>query len=478
MRLSSSLLLLSLIPSAVSNPDYREEGCKQCLTLMYRPFRKCAQQCNKAVTTLGGKPTGVAQEVKCESLCQNEVNACVKLGFCSGTTCDPYKWNLADEIQGDLPGSAIGGIQTVYSKKRIASYDNNYECDDNTPGINCKGAVQVYKKKKNGWVKEATLTGDEKGDDLGREISMSSDGSVIAIGGEKTWRIQGLEANYECAFDRSDQLQLVPHTPGTVHTVAVSPNGKYIALGRSSPSIDAGSELRILENNPSPDRPCPYSLIGTVTGTNYDFGAISIDDNGEKVLIANYQKGEVRIAHLEGKAWKIGSNYVPTSQDVTQNSGLELSASGKVAVVGYPLYNNNQGKVTVYDIRSNIQDPVTFEEKDEIVGPFTGRKFGEWIDIDKEAYVLAVGEGAPNVPQNDLGGDVGGTVRVYKEQKRKYELVKNEITGVEVNGGEKVALGSGVRLLDNGLQMIVGAPDAGSASSGKIYEFDTCGLMK
>jgi len=468
MRVASAVLLML---SLTSSPLVVESQttCKQCLRSLHPVFARCYQKCEDRSSSLIPAPDSEEVRDVCNNQCFDEVEACVNLSFCPGPVCNAREWRQTDFITDDTVNevSSLGLFQLEYSSRWVATWDYNYGCDNDSPGLNCLGAARLYKKKNDSYILKDIFPGTIKGENYGRYLSMSKNGSVLGVGGGNKWQVFGLTDDYSCTWEETP-------TQVTMHTINVSPNGHYIAFGKSS-SVGV-NELIVREYDAASITACPWKQKGDkVTGIKYDFGAVSINNDGNMVLYGNHDvilgdgtKGKAGMYVFDDSSdkWILRSWHIRAQGGMQLNSSVKLSADGKVAAAGLPKYgifDSRQGKVVIqeYPLGNSwyFDGPTDFASD-----------MGNSLDISKNGKVLAVGGGGYY--------KTGGFVRVYKRNSQGgFDLVKNVLTSEQYGGADsKLYFGSSVSLSGNGKKMIVGAGnyEGAHAGQGAMYLFDTC----
>jgi len=495
MYVSSSVLLVLSLVSPVSGVPKVTANCRKCAIMMSRPFRECADKCSKAAAKVQLKLTGVDQEpgslIKetCKANCGNEIDACISLGYCTGTTCDPSEWQLTGTIESPNKDKSIGQFQNAISKSAIATFDYNYGCTGNSPGVDCLGRVIVSEKNGNdNWVTSEEYVGEEKGENFGRYLAMSDDGSVLVIGGYKKWSIKGRKdgRNFGSEYD----CDIIPSNPSAndVHTVAVSRNGKYIVLGRSSALHTNDLEVLEYKGDGTISNCSLWAQKGSVyTGGKYDFGYVSIANDGEHIMYGNHDyrigpnnDGAYMLIHNAGIAgskgsWRKASNHIPGNGGMQFQNAVEISEDASVVAVGFSLFEingQNAGRVGVWKFNAALE---TFEQIGQYLVGVNGSQTGNWLSLNKDGEVLTV-SGPVSGP--GYTPSTNGIAGVYKKNKTSgnYELLKNQLSGE--NHGD--AFGQAVRLSKDGRKMVCGAGghDYPFNDGGKIYVYELCGWRR
>lgn len=276
------------------------------------------------------------------------------------------------------------------------------------------------------------INGEAPGDFSGDAISISDDGSTIAIGGS------GNDGNGNSAG-----------------------HARIYKLNAMNNWVQVGSDI---DGEAAIDR----------------FGAsVSLSSNGNTVAIGGYfndgngsNSGYVQVYELDaGNNWvQIGADINgEASGDISGNS-VKLSSDGRIVAIGAP---NNQGAngaysghVRVYELDMNNN---WVQLGADIDGENAGDASGVAISLSSNGRVLAVG-----AHLNQENGLDAGHVRVYElDVNNNWVQIGADINGD--NSGDRC--GSSVSLSSNGNILAIGSlgVDVNGNNSGhvRIYELDT-----
>jgi len=226
-----------------------------------------------------------------------------------------YKWsgslweklgnNLNGEASGDQSGSSVslsddGTIVAVGAPK-----------NDNI--LTNKGHVRVYQWDSSSWNQLGEdIDGEDVDDESGRSVSLSSDGTIVAIGSINNY----VEQNYIAGHVRVYQYT----------------NGSWTKIGQDIDGENALDEFG-------------YSVSLSSNGDIIAIGAIKNADNGT-------DSGHVRIFKRDtdiSDNWiKIGQDIDGINNDEKSGYSVSLSGDGKTVLIGSPFYSNGNGLVRIY----------------------------------------------------------------------------------------------------------------------------------
>ncbi|WOD43591.1 T9SS type A sorting domain-containing protein [Hwangdonia lutea] len=297
--------------------------------------------------------------------------------------------------------------------------------------------VKVFENINGNWSQLGqTINGEVSGDGFGSSITMSGDGSRIAIYSIKTAEVSSNYGHVRIyQFNGIEWIQLGNVISGENSTdilgssMSFSSNGSIIALGApgiGNPFIDVGY-IRVynFKNN-------EWQQIGqNITG-----GRVSpyyADKLGESVSISN--NGE-RLA-VGGSGY---SEYLPESNSYKLNLGV-------VRIFDYNLATNNWEQLG-----------------SDIIGERVGDASGASVSISSDGTIVAIGAAY----NDEKGLNSTGHVRVFKYNNAEWIQVGQDIDGDKKND----KLGVSVSLSGDGKQLVSGVSLSRSSSGFvKIYKY-------
>lgn len=261
-------------------------------------------------------------------------------------------------------GSDIDGTANAQSGYNVAMSSNGNRIAIGSPGISA-GIVKVYEWDGTVWSQVGIdINGEAAGDQAGRSVTMSADGSRIAIGAESNdgngsnsgqvrvydwngtaWTQVGIDINGEAADDKSGS------------SVAMSDDGSRIAIGANgNDGNGTGSgHVRIYDWNgtawtqagPDIDSEAGsdnsgYSVAISADGSIVAVGAIFNDGNG-------VSSGHVKIYKLIADKWvSIWADIDGEAAGDQSGFSVALSSDGKRVAIGANLNTSAKGHVRVF----------------------------------------------------------------------------------------------------------------------------------
>ena len=270
-----------------------------------------------------------------------------------------------------------------------------------------------------------SVDGEVAGDQLGHSVSLSVDGSVVAVG----------EYEKDCmAGDGCGRVQVYQNLEGS-----------WTQVGQDIDGLEAG------------DR-CGQAVAVSNDGTIVAIGAPGNDAKGNEA-------GHVRVfRNVDGTWTQIGPPIKGEAEGDQSGSFLALSGDGSVLAIGAE-YNNDggdgAGQVRVYE---NVED-VWGKVGQDIEGVATHDRLGIVVALSADGSIVAIG-----VPKEDSGF---GEVQVYENIDGTWTLIGEEIVGQELWDGT----GRAVSLSANGSKVAVGSThmDETEGWAGTVRVFENIG---
>ena len=258
------------------------------------------------------------------------------------------------------------------------------------------------------------IDGEAKGDGSGVSVSMSTDGTRVAIGSYGSF-----PAGHVRVFSES--------------------GGNWTKIG-DTVTGEAGGDRSGVSVSMSSD------------GTRVAIGASTNDGNG-------LDAGHVRVYAESGGTWtQIGSDIDGERTGDQFGVRVSMSADGARVAIG-AVFNddggNNAGKMRVYAENGGTWTQVG----GDIDGEAAGDQFGRSVSMSSDGTRVAIG-----APSNDGAGTDAGHVRVYAESGGAWTQV-----GFDIGGAAGDRSGISVSMSSDGTRVAIGAPYDGGAGHVRVY---------
>jgi len=319
---------------------------------------------------------------------------------------------------------------------------------------------------------DGEAAGDRSGNFYG--VSLSADGSVVAIGAvlndgngtdaghvrvyennSGTWTQVGQDIDGEAAGDHCGRVSL-------------SADGSVVAIGAPYNGGDANGHVRIYENMNG-----TWTQIGQeINGEAYDdqMSFVSLNSDGSVVAIGaprhdgnGNNSGRVKVYQNSSGTWTQVGQAIDGEAAGDQAARVSLNADGSVVAIGAPGNDGNgtdAGHVRVYE---NISGTWTQVGQD-IDGEATDDRFGAFLSISSDGSVVAIG-----ARNNDGNGSNSGSTRVYQNNGGTWTQV-----GQDIDGEAAEDQAARVSISADGSVVAIGAPfnDGNGTDAGhvRVYE--------
>ncbi len=263
--------------------------------------------------------------------------------------------NIIGEANFDHSGNSVS-LSSDGSRVAIGALENDFD----------KGHVRVYEYSDSDgtwkWTKLGSdINGVSSKDEFGTSVSLSSDGSRVAIGAPKnnngkgqvrvyeysdeTWARIGGNINGNSAFDYSGI------------SVSLSSDGSRVAIGARLDDYDTeynSGSVAIYEYSDETWTQLGSKIDGEAL--NDESGtSVSLSPDGSRVAIgapkngAN-DKGHVRVYAYNGSAWaQLGSDINGAANLDESGTSVSLSSDGSRVAIGSPLFGLDKGHTRIYE---------------------------------------------------------------------------------------------------------------------------------
>jgi hypothetical protein len=270
------------------------------------------------------------------------------------------------------------------------------------------------------------IIGYENGNQFGFSVSISEDGGTIAVGA-----IYGAKYNsgyvriYRLEDDGTSWGQIGQDIVGEAEndyfgcSVSLSADGSTIAIGaplNDDNGVDSGQVMvhRIDSEGSSWER-----LVQGIHGDNAgDWSGISVDlsSDGNTLAVGSTgywldddRPGYVRVFSLESSLIQIGQDIIGEANGDEFGVSVSLSDDGKTLAVSAPTADANgvsTGHVKVYHMDDSVSG--WMQLGDDIDGEAAKDYPGTSVSLSADGNTVAIGS-----PNNDDNGDASGHVRVF-----------------------------------------------------------------
>lgn len=315
-----------------------------------------------------------------------------------------YDWTGASwtQIGGDIDGGAGDQSGAAIS---LSSDGSRVAIGAPWAGDSFSGHVQVYQWSGMVWSQLGSDISGEAGDDqFGAAVSMSADGNRVAIGGWASVFYNGRARVYEWSG---------------------------VAWEQMGAAIDcaSGSDL------------CGMSISISADGTRVAIGAPGNSDNGASA-------GQVRVFEwLNGNWMQMGADINGEAASDASGSAVSLSPDGSRLAIG-AVYNDGNGQDSGHVRVYQWSGGAWVQMGADVDGEASGDSFGVAVSLSADGNYLAAGGHT-----NDGNGTDSGHVRIYHWTGSAWQQA-----GMDIDGESSEDLsGRSVSLSSDGTRVAIGA---------------------
>ena len=345
------------------------------------------------------------------------------------------------------------------------------------------GHVRVYKNISGTWTQQGSdIDGEAAGDQTGYSVSLSSDGSTVAIGAYKNSGVDFWAGHVRIYKNKSGTwTQIGSDIDGEAerdkfgYSISLSGDGSTVAIGapyNDGNGTDAG-HVRVYKNISG-----NWTQIGSaVDGEAVDdkSGSVSLSSDGSTLAIGapgNDGKapnaGHVRVyKNISGTWTQQGSDIDGEAANDFSGGSVSLSSDGSTVAIGAWLNDGNgrdAGHVRIYKNKSGTWTQVGSDIDGENAGDYSG----SYVSLSSDGSTVAIGA----FKNGRTGAINAGHVRVYKNISGTWTQVGSDIDG-EAADDES---GRSVSLSSDGRTVAIGAPynDGNGIRAGHVRIHSFC----
>ena len=269
------------------------------------------------------------------------------------------------------------------------------------------GHVRVYQYSGSSWTQlGADIDGEAAANWCGRSVSLNSDGTIIAIGANLNNGDNGIYSGHVRLYKWRQYTQ-TDNDSNTYHYTSRAQNNTQT------------KSLIITENTST--APTVGNYYWTQLGQDID-GEASNDQSGYSVSLSSdgtivaigaiynaTYRGHVRVYQYSGSSWtKIGQDIDGEAVDDLSGVSVSLSSNGTIVAIG--AYGNDangafSGHVRVYHYSGSSWTKLG----QDIDGEAAGDESGYSVSLSSDGTIVAIG-----ASKNDDNGTDSGHVRVYQ----------------------------------------------------------------
>lgn len=383
--------------------------------------------------------------------------------------------DLDGENSGDLSGHSVA-ISANGNIVAIGAIENN-------DGGSRSGHVRVYENLNSTWTQIGEdIAGENVDDRSGWSLALSADGSIVAIGSDlnNSWKGQvEVYENVGGAWTQiGEDIEGENFQDISATSISLSDDGSIIAIGapRSDGIANNSGHVRVFENlggswiqiGQDIDGEQEQGRLGNSVALNGEgnivaIGASQNDENGTNT-------GEVKVyENIDGTWTQLGGDINGVVEFEDSGSEVALSQVGNIMAISSPSSNANglhSGLVRIFEYLGGVWTQIG----EDINGEASEDYFGWSIALSASGNVIAIG-----ALWNDDNGFNSGHVKIYQNIGGEWTQIGENING-EAASDES---GFSVDISDDGSTVAIGAKanDGNGDFSGHVRVFDLSSII-
>lgn len=308
-------------------------------------------------------------------------------------------WNqLGGDVYGDNSIIGFGGSVAISSDGSIIAVggpDTSYESDSS-------GHVKLFQYLGNDWVQLGnTIYGNEFGDLFGTAISLSANGTRIAIGAPSDNTGEWNAGNISVFDFKNEIWTKIGQTfygaysnENMGYSLALSSDGNRLAIkrqtGGNNNGVNVRKDIEVREFDGNAWNLIAQPILGYLASYgNY----ISLSNNGNIVAIGVGRPfAGVYVFELNGSQWSLLGSEIEMEYITSSLSALSLSGDGKTLAIGDVLNGDAgsySGQVRVF--KFDDENSNDWEQLGIDISGLTSDYFGKGLSLSNDATRLVSG---------------------------------------------------------------------------------------
>jgi hypothetical protein len=394
------------------------------------------------------------------------------------TLCFGQWTQVGNTINGQNAGDAFGYSTAISADGTIVAIGAN----SNDIGGSGAGQVRVFGLANGVWSQiGGELNGETSGDQTGQSVSLSADGTVVAI---------GEPFNNDLGFT-SGQVRVFRNVNNTWtqvgqdlfgenssaeggKSVDLSADGSVVAFGIPNNTVNGvffAGKVKVFENQNNTwvqkggDINGDGSIIkfGSGVSLSDDGNIIAIGQSGDPSNINPEDIGRVKIYQFVNNQWtQLGNTIFEPGSRGEFGLRVSLSSSGTVVAIG----SFARSEVQVFEWTNGVWTQVG----NTLVGNGAGDSFGYGLSLSSNGTHLAVGARFVN-----LNNDQPGSAYIFERQGNNWVLIGSPIEGVALAD----QAGFAVAISQDGSRVSVASigNDAAGSNAGHVRVFENSSVV-
>ncbi|MDG1962119.1 MAG: T9SS type A sorting domain-containing protein [Flavobacteriaceae bacterium] len=381
---------------------------------------------------------------------------------------------IGNDIDGENPGDLSGHSVAISANGNIVAIG----AIENSDGGSRSGHVRVYENVDGTWTQIGEdIAGEAVDDRSGWSLAISADGGIVAIGSDlnNSWRGQvEVYENIGGTWTQiGEDIEGENFQDISATSISLSNDGSIIAIGapRSDGTANNSGHVRVFENSGGSwiqigqdiDGVQEQGRLGNSVALNGEgniivIGASQNDENGTNT-------GEVKIYENQDGTWtQLGGDINGVVEFEGSGSEVALSEDGNIVAISSSSSNANglhSGHVRIFEYLGSVWTQIG----EDIIGEASEDYFGWSMALSASGNIIAIGS-----LWNDNNGSDAGNVRIFQNLSGVWTQIGESINGEAANDNS----GYSVDISADGSIVAIGAKanDGNGDFSGHVRVFD------
>src|SRR5690554_1886239 len=354
---------------------------------------------------------------------------------------------IGSDIEGDSSGDWSGYSIALSANGDIIAIGAPFNDD----GATDAGHVRIFENISGIWTQVGNaIEGDGIWDESGTSVALSADGTIVAIGAPR-YNGNGNESGQVRVFENlqgtwtqiGSDIYGLQTGHGLGISCSLSSDGSILAVGANARSTAGGpASYSIIYENVSGSWTQIGQIINPASPSDRTGRSVSLSSDGNIVAIgepgystsSSSRIGNVRVfENISGTWTQIGSRIIGEAANDSSGISISLSSNGNVVAIGASGNDdagNFSGHVRVYQNTSNSWSQVGID----IDGEDPSDYLGESVSISGSGSTLIVGATTPTTTATKIGYakvyDLSGVLSSDKFTKAIFTIYPNPATDV------------------------------------------------
>lgn len=381
---------------------------------------------------------------------------------------------IGSDIDGENPFDLSGHSVAISANGNVVAIG----AIENDDGGNRSGHVRVYENIGGIWIQIGQdIAGEAVDDRSGWSLAISADGGIVAIGSDlnNSWRGQvEVYENIGGTWTQiGEDIEGENFQDISATSISLSNDGSIIAIGapRSDGTANNSGHVRVFENSGG-----SWIQIGQVIDGVQEQGrlgnSVALNGEGNIIVIGASQNdengtntGEVKIYENQDGTWtQLGGDINGVVEFEDSGSEVALSEDGNIVAISSPSSNANglhSGHVRIFEYLGGVWTQIG----EDIIGEASEDYFGWSMALSASGNIIAIGS-----LWNDNNGSDAGNVRIFQNLSGVWTQIGESINGEAANDNS----GYSVDISADGSIVAIGAKanDGNGEFSGHVRVFD------